>query len=72
MRRWTVRGALARTKRQLDAAQSHLANIALEWGDVDQGYVDEAESMIRELTEFWHRMQREVAERQAAGEHIGI
>lgn len=72
MRRWTPKAAIARSQRHLEHAAARLANVALEWGDVDQSYVDEAEDFIRELREFGQRMEREVAERIAAGEHVGI
>lgn len=43
-----------------------------EWGDIDQSYVDDADDLIRELREFGDRMEREVADRLAHGEHIGL
>jgi hypothetical protein len=70
--RWTPKHAVATTKRQVDAAVARLRVVALEWGDVDQTYVDNAEDFIRELEEFAERVEAEVAERLKAGEKIGI
>jgi hypothetical protein len=71
VKRWTPRRAVARSKRNLAGAIERLRVVSIEWADVDSGYEREAEDLIRELELFGERIEKEVAERQAAGEHIG-
>lgn len=71
MKRWTPALAVSRSKRNIDAAKAKLAAVAFEWGDVDQSFVAQADAFIRELSAFAEQIDQEVAERLAAGEHIG-
>lgn len=72
MKRWTPNLAIARSRRNIAAAVERLRVVSLEWADVDQGFVDEAEDLIRELDGFAMRITQETAERIAAGEHVGL
>lgn len=70
--RWTPKAAVARSRRQINAAIDNLRDVALEWEDVDQSYVSGAEDLIHQLDAFAERIDKEVQQRLAAGEHIGI
>ncbi len=72
MKRWTPNLAISRSRKNIAGAIERLRAVALEWGDVDQGFVDEAEDLIRELDAFAMRITKETAERIAAGEHVGL
>lgn len=72
MKRWSPRLAVSRSRRNIDAACRSLAKVALEWGDVDQSYVDRADELIRELEAFGDQIRDEVEERLSCGEHIGL
>lgn len=69
---WTPKRAAARSRKNLAAAVDKLRAVALEWGDVDQFIVDEAESMIPMLEDFANTIEKSIAERLEAGEHIGL
>lgn len=72
MKRWTPKLAIARSRRQIAAAVERLRAVALEWGDVDEGIVTDAESLIAELEEFAEDIEKNTNERIAAGEHVGL
>lgn len=72
MRRWTPKLAIARSRRQIAGAVERLRAVALEWGDVDEGIVNDAESLIVELEEFAEDIENNTNERIAAGEHVGL
>lgn len=72
MRRWTPKLAIARSERNIQAAKDRLAAVAFEWGDVDESFVQAAEDLIADLTAFFERIKSDVADRQAAGEHVGL
>lgn len=72
MKRWTPRLAVALTKRNIDGAVERLRAVSIEWSDVDSGYERDVEELIRVLQAFAVRVEKEVAERLKAGEHIGI
>jgi hypothetical protein len=72
MKRWTPRLAVSVTKRNIARAVERLRAISIEWSDVDDGYVRDAEDLIRVLNAFAERVETEIAERIAAGEHIGV
>lgn len=69
---WTPKRAVARSRKNLTAAADKLRAVALEWGDVDQFIVDEAESMIKELDDFADTIEKSINERLACGEHVGL
>jgi hypothetical protein len=70
--RWTPKGAVARSRRQIAGAVEKLKLVALEWGDVDQSIVSDAESLIDELEKFSQAIEADTTARLAAGEHVGI
>ncbi len=72
MRPWTPKGAIARSRQRIAGAVEKLNLVALEWADIDQGFVDEAEALIGELEAFAENIEESVKERLAAGEHVGL
>lgn len=72
MKRWTPKLAIARSRRQIASAVERLRAVALEWGDVDEGIVNDAESLIVELEQFAKDIENNTNERIAAGEHVGL
>lgn len=72
MSRWSVKLALRRTKCRIGDATAALADIATIWADVDEGTVDEADEQIRTLEKWMADIEEMIAERQAAGEEIGL
>jgi hypothetical protein len=70
--RWTPKGAIARSRKNLDGAIERLRSVAHEWGDVDQTIVDESESLISELADFADRIESDTNARLEAGEHVGL
>lgn len=69
---WTPKRAMAMSRKNLAAAVDKLRAVALEWGDVDQFIVDEAESMIKTLEDFADTIEASINERLACGEHVGL
>lgn len=72
MKRWTPRLAVSRSRRKLQTAMKPLAAVAHEWQDVDQGIVDSADELIRELEQFADEIRDSIEDRLAAGENVGI
>jgi hypothetical protein len=72
MRRWTPKLAIARSRRNVAGAVDRLRAVALEWGDVDEGIVTDAEELIRHLEQFADDVEKNTKERIAAGEHVGL
>jgi hypothetical protein len=70
--RWTPAGAIARSRKNCTGAAERLRAVALEWGDVDQGIVEEAEDLLREVEAFGRHISEWINERLAAGEHVGL
>jgi hypothetical protein len=71
-RRWTPKIAIARSRRNLAAAVERLRLVSVEWSDVDGSIEYEAEDLIRTLEEFSKRIDHDINERLAAGEHVGL
>ena len=69
---WTPKRAVARSRKNLAAAVDKVRAVALEWGDVDQFIVDEAESIITVLEDFADTIEKSINDRLAAGEHVGL
>lgn len=72
VRRWTPKGAVASSRRKLDAAIARLREVSLEWADVDESLVHEAEERIRDLEVFRDELTSYIQERLDAGEHVGL
>jgi len=72
MKRWTSKLAVARSRRQLNAAIERLRKVSIEWDDVDQIFVFRAEDLIDELEQFADEIRDVVQERLEAGEDIGL
>jgi hypothetical protein len=72
MKRWTPNLAVSRSRRNIAAAIERLRVVSCEWADVDRSIEDEAEDFIRELDEFAMRITKDIADRLAAGEHVGL
>jgi hypothetical protein len=71
-RRWTAKGALARSVRNIDAAIERIRKVSIEWSDVDGYWENEAETVIGQLEHFRDELRNEINERLAAGEHVGL
>lgn len=71
-RPWTPRGAIARSRKNITGAIERLGAVALEWGDIDQGIVDDAERWMKDLRQFADDIEKQTQERIAAGEHVGL
>jgi hypothetical protein len=69
---WTPKRAVARSRKNLAAAADRLRAVALEWGDVDQCIVDQAEAMIPMIEDFANQIENDTNARLAAGEHVGL
>lgn len=72
MKRWTPKLAIARSKRNIDKAVERLREVSCEWSDVDCSIETRAEDLIRDLCEFADDIERDINDRLAAGEHIGL
>ena len=72
MSRWTLPLALRRMECRIEDAKAALADIAMIWGDVDQGAVDRAEELIQELDQVLAEQRSAISERITAGEHVGL
>lgn len=72
MKYWTPKLAVARSRRQLAAAITHLRKVSVEWADVHAGFEYRAEELIDELEKFSDDIRDEIDERLEAGEHIGL
>lgn len=72
MKRWTPNLAVARSRRNIAAAIERLRVVSVEWADVDHSIEMEAEDLIRTLDDFAMRISKDIADRLAAGEHIGL
>lgn len=71
MTRWSVKLALRRTECRIEDAKAALADLTAVWGDVDQGFVNEADERIQDLDRWLAEIRESIAERQAYGEAIG-
>lgn len=71
MSRWSPQIALRRTACRIEDAKAAVADIAATWGDVDQGFVSDAEERFADLDRWLAEMRASVRERQEAGEEIG-
>lgn len=72
MKRWTPNLAVSRSRRNIAAAIARLRVVSIEWADVDYSIESEAEDLIRTLDDFATRIAEGIAERIAAGEHVGL
>jgi hypothetical protein len=72
MRRWTAKAALARTRKNIAGAIERLRAVALEFGDIDQYLVDQAEEEIRALESFLEATQEYLTERIAEDPEFGL
>lgn len=72
VRRWTPKSAMARTRRNVVGAIERLRAAALEWGDIDQYLVDQAEEHIKALEGFLESTEEYIAERIAEDPEFGI
>lgn len=71
-RRWTPKGAISRSRRNIAAAADRLRLVSCEWSDVDGGIEREAEDLIRTVEQFADEIAAGIAERLKAGEHVGL
>jgi hypothetical protein len=72
MRAWTAKSAVARCVRNLDGAIERLRKCSIEWADVDTHWELEFEQRIGEIEVLRDELRKEIDERLAAGEHIGL
>ena len=72
MKKWTPKLAISRSRKNIAGAVERLRTVALEWGDVDEAIVQEAESFIAPLEEFADQIERDINERIASGDHVGL
>jgi hypothetical protein len=72
VKRWTPALAVSRSRRKIESAIARLREVSIEWSDVDESFVFEAEQLIAELETFADQIRDDVEERLKAGEEIGI
>lgn len=72
MRRWTPKAAVARSRKNIAGAVERIRAVALEWGDINEGFVTDADRFIKDLKEWAESIESETNERIAAGEHVGL
>lgn len=72
VRRWTAKAAIDKSRRNIDGAIERLRQVAYEWGDIDQTFVDRADEFVRDLEQWRDDIATQIQERLDAGEEIGI
>ncbi|WP_323034549.1 hypothetical protein [Pararhodobacter sp.] len=71
-KRWTPALAMRRTACRIEDAKAALFDIIAIWNSVDQGPCNDAEDRICDLDNWLQELRKDMDERIAAGEEIGL